>query len=109
MSESTQSTIINGYNMSKYIAASQQIKFSMGWPIAYITQDASEIHSQTQCKAKYNYFNGVLNELQCEKTYRLTCALNKDSDQPALTRNLIRVFIVRMKKLCIHGYTKSAQ
>ena len=67
MSESTQSTIINGYNMSKYIAASQQIKFGMGWPIAYITQDASEIHSQTQCKAKYNSFNGVLNELQCEK------------------------------------------
>ena len=33
--------------------------------------------------------------------YPLTCAPNEDSDQPAHPCSLIRVFFVRMKKLCI--------
>ena len=48
-------------------------------------------------------------ELQCEKTYLLTCASNKDSNQPAHLHSLIRVFIICMKKLCIIGYPKYAQ
>ena len=43
------------------------------------------------------------------KTYRLACAPNEDSHEPVHPRNLIRVFIVRMKKLCIRGYQKCAQ
>ena len=45
---------------------------------------------------------------QREKTYFLTCAPNEDSNQPAHLRSLIRVFVFRMKKLCILGYPKSA-
>ena len=41
--------------------------------------------------------------------YLLTYASNEDSDQPAHPRCLIRVFIVRMKKLCILSYLKCAQ
>ena len=36
-------------------------------------------------------------------------AHNEDSDQPAHPRSLIRVFIVRMKELCILGYPKCTQ
>ena len=43
-----------------------------------------------------------------EKTYLLTCAPNKDSNQPAHPRSLTRVFVIRIKKLCIIGYTKYA-
>ena len=48
-------------------------------------------------------------EPQREKTYPLTCAPTEDSNQPAHPRSLIRAFVVRMKKLCILGYPKSAQ
>ena len=33
-----------------------------------------------------------------EKRFFLTCASNEDSDQTARMRNLIRVFVVRLKK-----------
>ena len=46
------------------------------------------------------------NEPQHEKTYRLTCASNENSNQPALPRSLIRVFVVRMKTVCILSYPK---
>ena len=39
----------------------------------------------------------------------LTFADNEDSNQPARPRSLIRVFIVRMNKLCILGNPKCAQ
>ena len=51
----------------------------------------------------------VLFESHREKTYLLTCAPNEDSYQPVHPRSLIRVFVVRMKKLCILGYPKCAQ
>ena len=38
---------------------------------------------------------------------RVTCPPNKDSDQPAHPRSLIRVFLFHMKKLCIHGFPKT--
>ena len=41
------------------------------------------------------------NEPQREKTYLQTFARNEDSNQTAHPRNLIRVFVVRMMKLCI--------
>ena len=50
-----------------------------------------------------------INEPQREKTYLLTCALKEDSDQPAHPRSLIRVFVVRMMKLCILGCPNCAQ
>ena len=43
-----------------------------------------------------------------KKTYLLAFASNKDSNQSAPPRSLIRVFVVHMKKLCIHGYAKRA-
>ena len=43
-----------------------------------------------------------------EKTYLLKCTPNEDSNQLAHPRSLIRVFVVRMKKLCILGYPKYA-
>ena len=46
---------------------------------------------------------------QREKSNPLTCAPNEDSNQPACLRNLIRVFVVRMKELCILGYPKCTQ
>ena len=48
-------------------------------------------------------------ELQCEKTYLLTCAPNEDSKHTAHARSLIRVFVVRKKKLCITVCQKCAQ
>ena len=47
-------------------------------------------------------------EPQREKTYLVTCGPNEDSNQPAHPRSLIRVFVVRLKKLCILGYPKCA-
>ena len=47
------------------------------------------------------YTFGKQLESQRVQTYLLTCAPNEDSDQPAHSRSLIRVFIVRMKKLCV--------
>ena len=43
---------------------------------------------------------------QREKTYRLTCAANVNSNQPAHPYSLIIVFVALMKKLCILGYPK---
>ena len=54
--------------------------------------------------AAWSYYLQLLFDPQHEETYRLTCAPNKDSDQTAHPRSLIRVFVVRMKKLCILGY-----
>ena len=39
-----------------------------------------------------------------KKKYFLSCAYNKNSNQPAHPRSLIRVFVFRMKILCILGY-----
>ena len=43
------------------------------------------------------------------KPYLRTCAPNEDSNQPALPRSLIKVFVVRMKKVCILYFPKCAQ
>ena len=59
------------------------------------------LHTPLTCQCR--------NEPQRQKTYRLTCAPKKDSDQPAHPRSLIKVFVVRMKKLCIPGYPKCVQ
>ena len=48
-------------------------------------------------------------EPQCDRTYLLTCAPNKDSNQSAHPRSLNRVSIVRIKKFCILDYPKCAQ
>ena len=53
------------------------------------------LHSSSN-KGKRCYIDGP----EREKTYLLTCASNKDSNQIAHPRSLIRVFVVRMKKLC---------
>ena len=44
-----------------------------------------------------------------QKMYLLTCASNEDSIQPAHPRSLIRVFVVRMEKLCTLVYPKCAE
>ena len=44
-----------------------------------------------------------------EKTYLLTCAPNEDSNQPAHSLRLIRVFVVHMKKLYTLSYPNCAQ
>ena len=46
---------------------------------------------------------------QRDKTDLLTCAPNEDSNQPAHSRSLIRVFVVCMKRLYILGYPNCAQ
>ena len=53
--------------------------------------------------------NAPLGEPQYGKTYLLTYASNEASDQPAQKRSLIKVFVGRMKKLCILGYRKCAR
>ena len=53
------------------------------------------------CPSKY--------EPQREKTYLLTCAPSEDSNQLVGSCSLIRVFVVRMKKFCIHDYRKCAK
>ena len=53
------------------------------------------------------YHNDLSHSLR--KKYLLTCEPNVDSDQTAHTRSLIRVFVVRMKKLCILNYPKCAK
>ena len=55
------------------------------------------------------YVTQPMYEQQREKTYLLVCAPNDASNQPAPPRSLIRGFFVRLKKLCIRGYTKCVQ
>ena len=43
--------------------------------------------------------------LQCRKTYLLTCASNKDSNQPAHPCSVTRVFFFRMKTFLIFSYS----
>ena len=43
-------------------------------------------------------------EPQRDKTNKMTCASNEDSDQPVKPRSLIRVFAVRTKKVWVNGY-----
>ena len=45
-----------------------------------------------------------LNGPEREKTFTLTCARKEDSNKPAHPHSLIRIFVVRMKKICILGY-----
>ena len=73
-------------------------------------------YGKVNLKGKYGYIVSPclairrtqpwLNEPQREKTYLQTCAPNEDSNQTAHPRSLIRVFVIRMKKLCILGYPK---
>ena len=53
----------------------------------------------------------MCNQPQSAKTFLLTCASNKDSNQPAQPRSLIRVFAVHINKLCIFvfGYLNWVQ
>ena len=44
-----------------------------------------------------------------QKTYLLQCIPNKDFNQPAHPRSLIKVFVVHMKKICFLGYPKGTQ
>ena len=48
-------------------------------------------------------------EQQREKAYRWIYAPIDDSDQSAHPHSLIRVFVVRVKKLCVLGYPKCSQ
>ena len=61
----------------------------------------------------FKTFNNKLpncsNELQHDKTNKLTSAPCKDSDQPEHPPNLIRVFAVRMKKPWVLPYPLSTQ
>ena len=41
--------------------------------------------------------------------WTVACVHNEDSDQPMLSHSLIRVFVGRIKKLCILGYPTFAQ
>ena len=68
----------------------------------------SAIFSKDHCR-KYSRLHQVISTPQLVKTYRLTCAPNEDSDQPARPLRLTSVFIVRMEKLCILGYLKCYQ
>ena len=58
---------------------------------------------------EHNKYTWEPYELQHEKVYLLKYTSNEDSDRTAHSRSLIRVFVVRMKKLCILGYPKCAQ
>ena len=51
----------------------------------------------------------VWHEPQRQKTYLWLRVPKEDSNKPADLCSLIRVFIVRMNKLCITGYPKCAQ
>ena len=44
-----------------------------------------------------------------DKTNKMACAPNEDSDQPGHLPSLIRVFAVRMKKVWVVSYPLSAQ
>ena len=86
--------------------------------IAYLTIQLTvavlfhfEIYLYTSIMS-YSYRYMVwLNKPQLEKTYMylLTCAPNEDSDQTAHPRSLIRVFVVRLRKLCILDYPKCTE
>ena len=66
----------------------------------------------SECLGKYDTFITAYSrpyEPQCEKAYLSTCAPIEDSNQSARPRNLIRIFVVRVKKLCILGISKCAK
>ena len=74
------------------------------------TVELQNIHFNVFYKSLTKHVRAEITKVQYEpqrkKTYLLACAPNEDSNQPAHPRNLIRVFVVRMKKLCILGYPK---
>ena len=51
----------------------------------------------------------IIIRAQCDKTYLLTSAPNEHSTQPVHPRSLNRVFVVRMKVVCILGNPKCDQ
>ena len=59
--------------------------------------------------AIFSMIDDLSYEPQREKTYLLTCAHKEGSNQTAHLHNMIRVFVVHMKKLCFLGYPKCAQ
>ena len=87
-----------------------QRRFSANFPVFHIQQvNNRHVNKQFLCVRKrilpsttnsksieLCHENGVISvyEPQREKTYLLTCAPNKDSDQTARMRSLIRVFVV---------------
>ena len=59
------------------------------------------LHSEASSKRLYT---------DCQCSLCSVCShIYEDSTQPAYPRSLIRVFIVRMKKLCILRYPKGAK
>ena len=58
-----------------------------------------------RCLNRFEYLQSTYGP-QREKTYLLTCTSNDDSNQPAHPRSLIRIYVVRMMKLCIFCYPK---
>ena len=60
---------------------------------------------------RYLFTQGLYVHMRCyvKKKRTFWRAPNEDSKQPAHARSLIRIFVVRMKKLCILGYPKHAQ
>ena len=70
---------------------------------AYLTYwaDSFILSSKGYFRGKKLLWKVLLNELQREKTYLLTCVPNEDSNQPAHARSLIKVFVVRLKTLSL--------
>ena len=64
-----------------------------------------EILLNYQQKPTFN----VRYELPHDKTNKMACAPNEDSDQPGHPPSLISFFAVRMKKVCVLSYPLSAQ
>ena len=63
----------------------------------------------TNCKAYLKEPNMLQIWAATSEDVPTNSAPNENSDQPAHTRSLVRVFIVRMKKLWITGYPKCVQ
>ena len=83
----------------RYSASVERINASVLWHQHYIY--IISLYAMTTGVSVY--------KPQRDETYLLTCVTNKDSNQPAHLRSLIRVFVVHMKTLCVLGDPKCAQ
>ena len=66
-------------------------------------------HLSLSCFVSISKTQPSMVEPQRKKTYLLKCASNEVSNQPAHSRSLIRIFVVRIKTLGIFKYPKCAQ
>ena len=100
----------SGWNSStKAHTDNVKITKAIFWsPVHSSSMKVLAFHACTGWSASF-LFSHITNEPQHDKTNKMICVPNEESDQPGHPPSLIRVFAVRMKNPWVLGYTLIAQ